>query len=197
MPTVNLIQEQRTLIRQREGQIRALALVTVGLGAVAFLSAGYFMFEAARHQVMYLALEDKKRAMKPMLDQLAANQREATQLKPRLTTLQEAVKTTGKWSNVLNHLSTNTPRGVWLTNVRCSAATATKAATITFIGHGTNLELIGEFMARLGLCADVNQPVLRFTQERLVGRTPLLEFEISAEMKGGPEKKKVADKEQT
>ncbi|MCW5939820.1 MAG: hypothetical protein KF884_00150 [Fimbriimonadaceae bacterium] len=195
MPTINLIQEQRTLIRQREGQIRALALVTVGLGAVAFLAAGYFMFEAARNQVMYLALEDKKRAMKPKLEQLATNQREAGLLKPRLTTLQEAVKTTGKWSNVLNHLSVNMPSGVWLTNVRCSSATSTKPTTITFIGHGTNLELIGEFMARLGLCTDVNQPVLRFTQERMVGRTALLEFEISAEMKGAPEKKKVADKE--
>ena len=195
MPTINLIQEQRTLIRQREGQIRALALVTVGLGAVAFLAAGYFMFEAARNQVMYLALEDKKRAMKPKLEQLATNQREAGLLKHRLTTLQEAVKTTGKWSNVLNHLSVNMPSGVWLTNVRCSSATSTKPTTITFIGHGTNLELIGEFMARLGLCTDVNQPVLRFTQERMVGRTALLEFEISAEMKGAPEKKKVADKE--
>jgi Tfp pilus assembly protein PilN len=195
MPAINLIQEQRTLIRQKEGQIRALALVTVGLGAIAFLAAGYFMFEAARNQVMYLALEEKKRAMKPKLEQLAANQREAGLLKPRLTTLQEAVKTTGKWSNVLNHLSVNMPAGVWLTNVRCSSATSTKPTTITFIGHGTNLELIGEFMARLGLCTDVNQPVLRFTQERMVGRTALLEFEISAEMKGAPEKKKVADKE--
>jgi Tfp pilus assembly protein PilN len=196
MPTINLIQEQRLLIRQREGQIRALALATVGLGAMAFLSAGYFMFEAARHQVMFMALEEKKREMKPKLDQLAANQNEAGQLKPRLTTLQEAVKTTGKWSNVLNHLTVNTPQGVWLTTVRCSSPTATKPTTITFIGHGTNLDLIGEFMARLGLCPDVNQPVLRFTQERLVGRTPLLEFEISAELKGGPEKKKVADKEE-
>ena len=47
MPLINLIHEQRLLVRQREQKIRILMLATFGLGVFAFLATGFYLFNTA------------------------------------------------------------------------------------------------------------------------------------------------------
>lgn len=197
MPLINLIHEQRLQVRQRERQIRVLFLATVGLGAIAFLGAGYFLFETARYQLMVGALEAKKHALEPLLRQLKDNELEQKQLEPKLTTLSSATKATEQWGRIMDHLTTNVPTGVWLNGVKCVTATdAEGGVTVTFNGYSVNHDGIGELLLRLDKCTDLEGVTLKYSQERILEKeAKVLEFEISATLAGSKTEKKIKEKE--
>ncbi len=194
---INLIHEQRALVKQREHQIRVLVLCTFGLGAFAFLAAGYYVFEAARYQVMISALESKKAKLSPMLKQLANNERDEKMLEPKLTTLTSATKATEQWSRILDHLTLNCPKEVWLTGVKANPQVDQDGGVgLTFSGYSSNHDAIGEFLLRLEACADLESVSLKFSQERTLEQDKkVLEFEISAYLAGSRKEKKVKEKD--
>lgn len=197
MPLINLIHEQRIQVRLRERQIRVLLLATVGLGAVAFLGAGYFLFETAKYQLMVGALEAKKRALEPLLKQLKTNELDEKLMEPKLTTLTSATKATEQWSRILAHLTTNVPKGVWLNAVKCgSQPDADGAINVTISGYSVNHDGIGELLLRLDACKDLSGVNLKFSQERLLEKdVKILEFEVNATLAGSKVEKKVKEKE--
>ena len=67
MPLINLIHEQRLLVRQREQKVRILMLATLSIGVFAFLATGFNLFNAARFQVMVGSLEAKKKSLEPRI----------------------------------------------------------------------------------------------------------------------------------
>ncbi|MCW5936932.1 MAG: PilN domain-containing protein [Fimbriimonadaceae bacterium] len=194
MPMINLIQEQRLAIQEREQKIRALLFATVGLGALAFLCAGFFTFEAARYQVMVMSLSGEKQRLQPQIDKYQANLKEMKELEPRIESLGSAVKATERWFRVMDHLSYNTPNGVWLTQVRSNSNDASKGVVVTVDGYGLTQEQIGELLIRLGTCPDLANVSLKFSQERPIDQQKVLEFEILATLTGTEVKKTVAEK---
>lgn len=199
MPLINLIYEQRQLVRQRERQVRMLVLATLGLGAMSFLAAGFYVFEAARYQVMVGGLEAKKRALDPMLKQLESNQRDQAQLEPKLTTLSSATKATEQWSKIMTHLTTNVPKSVWLNNIKCNQQPDQDGGiNLSLAGYSTNHDEIGEFLLRLEACPELESVTLKFTQERLLDKgIKVLEFEVSAYLAGSRNQKKIKEKDAT
>lgn len=197
MPLINLIHEQRLQVRQQERKVRVLMLATVGLGAIAFLGAGYFLFETARYQLMVGGLEAKKRALEPLLKQLKSNELDERLLEPKLTTLTSATKATEQWSRIMNHLTINVPKGVWLNSVKCVTQTdAEGGVTLTFTGYSVNHDGIGELLLRLDKCTDLEGVTLKFSQERVLEKeAKVLEFEISATLAGSKVEKKIKEKD--
>lgn len=197
MPFINLIHEQRLQIRQREQQIRILTLVAFGVGSLAFLAVGFFLFNTARYQVMIGTLEAKKRALQPLIEQLEANERDQAGLEPKLTTLTNATKATEQWSKLMEHLLVNMPKSVWLTKIQTQLGMEADGGgvNVTFGGYSLNHDEIGEFLLRLESCQDLEGVTLRFSQERLVEKSNLLEFEIFASISGSKVTKKIKAKE--
>ncbi|MBS1723769.1 MAG: PilN domain-containing protein [Armatimonadetes bacterium] len=197
MPFINLIHEQRQLIRSREQQVRVLGLASVGLGAVAFLTASYFLFNTARFQVMSGTLEAKKRALAPMLKQLKQNELDQQVLEPKLTSLSDATKATQQWYRVMDHIAVNVPKGTWLYNWKCTQITTGEdtGTAIVFNGYSLDHDAIGELLLRLEACPDLEGVTLKYSQERLVDKSQVLEFEINSYLAGSRKTKKIKEKE--
>lgn len=197
MPLINLIHEQRLLIRLRERQVRALGLVSVGLGGIAFLTASYFLFNTARYQLMSGALEAKKHAMAPMLQQLKQNELDQKVMEPKLTSLSNATKATQQWYRIMDHIAVNVPKGAWLYNWKCNQMTTGEdvGINIVFNGYSLDHDAIGELLLRLEACPDLENVTLKFSQERQVDKNEILEFEISTYLAGSRKSKKVKEKE--
>lgn len=196
MPLINLIHEQRLLVRQREQKIRILLLASVSVGAFAFLATGFYLFNTARFQVMVGALEAKQRTLEPLMKQLKSNERDQSVMEPKLTTLTNATKATEKWNRIMGHLTTNVPGTLWLTSIRTNQSTnAEEGVALTFGGYSLNHDDIGEFLLRLEACEDLEGVTLKFSQERSVDRNRLLEFEINATLAGSKTVKKIKEKD--
>ncbi len=197
MPLINLIHEQRIVVRQRERQIRFAVVTTIGLSALSFLAAGYFLFNAARYQVLSGILEAKKKQMQPLLQQLASNEHDRQVMEPKLTTLTSATKATEQWYRIMDHLTVNIPKSVWLNGVRCVQGTGQDTGTnLTFVGNSLSHDEAGEFLLRLEACPDLESVTLKFIQEKQSEKERVLEFEISAYVAGSREQKKIKEKEE-
>ena len=196
MPLINLIHEQRLLVRQREQKIRILMLATFGLGVFAFLATGFYLFNTARYQVMVGSLELKKGALQPLMKQLHTNELDQKSLEPKLDTLTSATKATEQWFNLMDYMTVNIPKSVWLTNMKTTSSPDAEAGiTISIGGYSLNHDEIGEILLRLEACPDLEGVTLKFSQERLIDQNKLLEFEINAVLHGSRVMKKVKEKE--
>ena len=185
MPYINLIREHREAARKKENSVRVAFLATVGVGGLAVLIAGGFIVDSTRLTLEANATQEKKARMKPLLDELKKNQDELDQLKPRLETLQQAQSVTLKWGNVLDHLTKNTPEGLWLTAVRSFQQDRTKPLTITFAGMSTSQETIGKMILQLQSSTDIENVQFKGSSERSAeGNTKYYEFEITADLAG-------------
>jgi len=196
MPLINLIHEQRLLVRQREQKIRILMLATLSIGVFAFLATGFNLFNAARFQVMVGSLEAKKKSLEPLMKKLKSNELDQKTLEPKLTTLTSATKATEQWFHLMNYMTVNIPGSVWLSSLKTNQAPDAEAGiTVTFGGYSLNHDEIGEILLRLEACPDLEGVTLKFSQERLVEKNKLLEFEISAILQGSRVVKKIKEKE--
>lgn len=189
MPNVNLIQEQRSSSRQRERKSQAYFLffaLAAGISICTFCGLAFETVSLARQEV---GLRHRANQLKPSVQEIESTEREIASLNPRLTTLSTAQEGTVQWMTILKHLASNTPEGLWLTSTRCSQNDPTKPVQIAFIGLSQNQESVGEFILRLQACDQIENVVLKFTQERTVGTTSGIEFEVNADLAGSAEKK--------
>lgn len=187
MPYINLIREHREAARKKENAVRMAFMATMGIGGLAVLVAGGMFFDAARLTLEANATEDRKHKMQPLLDQLKKNQDDLDTLKPRLETLQQAQSMTTKWGHVLDHLTKNTPQGIWLTGVRSFQQDRSKPLTITFAGMGESQETIGKMILALQQCEDLEKNTVQFkgSSERPgENNIKYYEFEITADLAG-------------
>lgn len=180
MPLVNLIQEQRMTIRQREQQVRMLLLGVLGIGAVSFLTAGYFTFEAVRYNLNSDALVAQKEKLKPLIQDLDSKEHMIAAMAPRVTTLATAQQKTAQWYSILTHLTTNTPEGIWLTEVKCSQPAPDKPTEVSISGLSTTQESVGIFIMRLEASPELENVQLKYTQEKQGQNTRSTQFELSA-----------------
>ncbi len=184
MPFINLIEEQRQAVRKRERQLRVMVLGVLGIAALAFLTAGYFTFEAVRLRMQIGELQAKKTRLQPTMDALASAQEEEGRLGPRINTLESAVEDTGRWTEILAYLALNTPDNLTLNALRCSPATPTDPVTVSFQGLSANQETVGAYIVRLEANKELVDTQLRFTQEQLDGTKKSIQFEVAAVLEG-------------
>lgn len=185
MPAINLIREKRQAEQKRDNQVKMAFVATLGAGAIALLVAFGFMIDAARLTLEANATEERKRQLKPLLEELAQNQAQLDELKPRLETLKTAQGTTLKWGNVMGHLTTHTPEGCWLTGLQSFQQDKTKPLQITFRGMSGTQDTIGEMIMKLQQSKDLEKVTFKGSSERTAeGNTKFFEFEIAAELAG-------------
>lgn len=184
MPSINLIQEQRLVARAQQKQVQFAILGTGGLGALLFLAAVTLFLDTTRLNLEAVALQQKADELKPTLEELDKNQEALEAYQPRIETLNAARKDSTKWENVLAYLTTNTPGDTWLTSVKAFKQDVATPMVVTFNGVSTKQEFVGDFQYRLGLCGELEHPTLKYTQPRVTEKGQLVEFEVTADMKG-------------
>lgn len=184
MPFINLIQEQRLAAKKRDSQTRMMVVSTIGVGALAFLAAGFFTYEAHRVQGEVRRLEDQKERLAPVIAQLEKNEDEIKVLEPRLVTLQGAQENTKRWSRIMDYLTVNTPEGIWLTNITCTNNDKSKPIQVNVQGQSQTQESVGAFILRLEAGEDLKNVRLKFTQERNDAKGKALQFEVNCDLVG-------------
>jgi Tfp pilus assembly protein PilN len=191
MPYINLIQEQRSHSQREEVRARAGFFAFVGVAVL--MGAGYAVLftKSAALDSQEAGLKARLQALAPDVAQIQANRAKEAELRPKLTSLEEAQGLTQKWIGILSHFKTQMPQNTWLTGLRSNGAEPDKPVAMTINGLSVAQEPIGEFIMRTQNEPDLDAVALRFTNERtsMFGNT--IEFEIGAEIKGtAPEKLK-------
>lgn len=189
MPLINLIQEQRLAEKRGESKSRAFFMGFVGSAVVGLGAVGFLMFKTEQAQGEKSTLEANAQKLKPLLTKIEETEAEYNLVGPRVETLQAARGLTDKWDRLLNHLTVQTPDKVWLTSIRGQAQDPKQPITISFGGLANKQELIGEFQLRLQGSPDLENVNFKFSQEKPVANTHILEFAIDAALKDTTEEK--------
>lgn len=185
MPLVNLIQEQRNAIRLRERQTRMVLMAIVGIGAVSFLTAGFFTFESVKYSLRIGELRAQKERLAPLMTELDNKHLEIGGLQMRRDTLKGAEADTIRWSSLLAFLGTNTPDGVVLSDFRSDLPGDPKTPTgLTLIGLSEDQQQVGDFILRLESSPEMAGVTLKYTQERVGPSNKSTQFELSAGLEG-------------
>lgn len=184
MPYINLIQEQRAQAQKNELRSRLGFFTFIGISSLAGIAYGFLTFESDALANKQSKLEYELQQLEPVVAKIAENTQLEDELKPRLTSLEEAHELTARWVQIMDHFSTQTPSNTWLTAFRAVGTDPQQPVMLTLTGLSTSQEPIGEFMLRTQNQASLDKVQLKFTNEKLtpVGRS--IEFEIGAEVLG-------------
>ncbi|HRF61038.1 MAG TPA: PilN domain-containing protein [Fimbriimonadaceae bacterium] len=197
MPLINLIQDQRLAAKKKEGQARTCFLAFACISVVSVFGFGFLFLESEAVAREVSDLKKKTARTEPIVRQIKANDMSLRNLTPRLTTLEDATTATQRWNRILDHLARNTPRDVYLTNIRCTASDPTKPVQLNLTGVCPSQDSAADFLIRLQTSADLTNATLKMTQEKMVDTQRAIEFEISADLSGTEEKKPLAEKEKS
>ncbi|MER3496676.1 MAG: hypothetical protein C4320_07855 [Armatimonadota bacterium] len=181
MPYINLVEVHRIADRRQARTLRTGVLALAG--TTLFAAIGY---ATVQFQIQGLLGEEKTlranvEKLKPLLSEIEAGQKERANLEPRLKMLADAQKLTGRWARIMAHLATNTPQASWLTGMRCSAD-AEHPISLSLAGVGRQQADAAEFMLRTQNARDLENVQLRFTQEKMLGTSSAIEFEVGADI---------------
>ncbi|GBC91846.1 hypothetical protein HRbin15_00305 [bacterium HR15] len=186
MPVINLIEQELQHRRRLERRIRLLGLVWFGLIAMAaggwgalILYTGYLQMQSARMQEELVRLT-------PAMHAVQQTQQELSALQPQISTLQTARKETGRWQQLLQHLSLHTPPACYLTSVEFGKRNdPKKPMEVVIKGIASSQQAVGDLMLRLNQQADLENIRLDYTQERMLDEEgSTVEFQITAQVKG-------------
>ena len=197
MPLINLIKEQRLEAKKKEQGVQIAIMATLGIGALALLATAGLLLDSARLNLQAGALEAKLEEMKPIVEQLEANNAEIEKLQPRLDTLETAQKDSATWVHILEHLTVNTPEATWLNTFKSFQQDRTQPLVITFNGLSQSQEAVGEFLLRLEASDDLENVTLKYTQPKFSDSGKHLEFELVADMVGTKEETSTAKEKQS
>ncbi len=195
MPFINLIADQRFAIQQRVKQSRIAFLGAAAVASIGVVSFGYLSYLAGSEGAHLAQLNSEQEKTYPLQQQIAANSKAEDDLKPKLQTLQDAQTITAKWSDILGHLTTQTPAGLWLTNIRSAGTDPTQPVEANFIGDSTSQALISDYVFRLQNCDSLTNVTLKFTEQKATSSQKKTDFEIDAQVVGTADQKpKAKDK---
>lgn len=198
MPFINLIQEHVLAAKREQKRARVALFCFVAATTLAVGANGFCMIEADHLDTQIAKLKGDGRKNAPMIEQIEANHRELLDLSPRLQTLGNAQVMTKRWGTILEHLSTQTPPGTWLTGMRSQSSDPTKPLQTSFQGLSSGQDLVGELILRLQSCTELENVNLKFTQEKIVANGKGIEFDVQADIAGTAEAKpKDEQKEKT
>lgn len=184
MPFINLIQEQRLQARTDERKARTFFMVFALTGAASVTAFGFlaFLTEVTSSERSRLQAAVQKNA--PVVREIEENQKQISELNPRLQTLEDAQVLTERWGRILGHIATQTPKGTWLTGIRSVSTNPDQPIELSLVGISDTQERIAEFILRIQNSADLENVQLRFTQEKLVQQGRGIEFDMKAGIVG-------------
>ncbi len=189
MPLVNLIQEQRLSSRRKEAQARIAFLGFVGSSVAAVGAYGFLLYLGSATAGTEARLRADRQRLEPTVQHIEDEQKEIQALSPRLKTLEDAQQTSSRWAQILQHLTVQTPKDVWLTSLRSTVTDPTKPVTLSLQGIGMSQAPIAEFMLRVQNEKDLQNVNLRYTQEKMVLNNHTVEFAVDADVNGTAEEK--------
>lgn len=184
MPLINLIHEQRALVRRREQQARIGFLILTGSVGIGVFGSAALLLQTAFIRSEKARLNSELQRLEPLSREIVTNGNEMGRLQPRVKTLEDARKMTDRWRAILTHLTVNTPRETWLTTLRAVGDDPNKPVTLTFDGMGLAQAPIGELLLRTQNCEDLKNVRLNFTEERVTNQTKAISFEFLADVTG-------------
>lgn len=193
MPLINLIESQKIAARKNDQQLRTSKLVLIGSVVISALGYGTVLLQSGDIEGEMQSLEKQIKAVAPLVAQIETNQKEANELSPRLTTLEDAQTLTSRWGRIMDHLAVNTPTDCWLTNIRSLSSDPEKPITISVVGVAKSQTNVSEFVLRWQNAKDVEGGNLRYSQEKLLDKTQAVEFEVGGDILGTADKKKNAE----
>ncbi|MBI1755601.1 MAG: PilN domain-containing protein [Fimbriimonas ginsengisoli] len=182
MPYINLIQEQRLAVQNRERKARTFFLAFAVLGTASTLGFLTLFVESEVAQIEAVRLKSHIERTEPIVRQIEQQNAAFDSVSPKVKTLEDAQAITARWDRVLNHLAHQTPAEAWLTTVRSVAPDPTKPVNITFGGIAPAQEPVGEFILRLQNLPDLLDVNLKFTQEKIINQGRGIEFEINTNL---------------
>ncbi len=184
MPFINLIEEQRRQSRRNDGRVRIAFFAAVTSATLVVLGWGAFAFRIDRVRSEQAHLRTKIQKQAPILSEITLNVKEAGILEPKVKTLEDGQKLTDKWSRILAHLTTQTPRDTWFTAIRSTDADEEAPTAVTFIGMSSGQEPISELILRLQNSKDLDAVNLKASRPKDFNGKPYAEFEIVAQVHG-------------
>ncbi len=183
MPLINLIETRRIAARREERGVRIGLFTLCGTASVCILGYGFLFLQAEGLSQEEQTLTATKAKLEPLLKRIDEDERERADLEPRLKSLVDAQKLTGRWGRILQHMTLNTPSGTWLTAVRCTVE-AEKPVSISLAGVGKDQAHAAEFMMRVQNASDLENVHLNFTQEKMLEKESAIEFEVGGDIVG-------------
>jgi len=186
MPVINLIEQELQHRQRLQRRIRLLGLVWFGLIALAVVSWGTLILYAGYLQMQSAQMQEEIVRLTPTLHAVQQTQRELTSLQPQISTLQAARKETGRWRQVLQHLSIHTPPSCYMIGVEFGKRNdPKKPMEVVIKGIASSQQAVGDLMLRLNQYPELENVRLDYTQERnLDEQGSTVEFQITAQVKG-------------
>lgn len=184
MPFINLIEEQRISLKLEQRKARTALIACSLVGVFTVLGCGMLWLESEGLDSAIVKLEQDAAKVEPLMNEIQLANDGLAKMGPKMETLENAHEMTGKWNRILNHLTVQTPKELWLTGIRATGADVTKPIDVTFVGVGSELNKIGEYILRLQGCEELENVNLKFTQEKLVAKGMGIEFEITSGIAG-------------
>jgi len=150
--------------------------------SVCLVITGGLMWKLDKQEEHLSELRAKSQSMAPYRKMIEEGNRQLSDIRPRLSTLQTAGQFTDRWIRVLQHLGEMPPR-TWLTGIRVTQGKSDKDQDqVTFTGYAESQALVGDVMLSLNNCADLSDVQLKFTKEREQGLNNGVEFEVFAKL---------------
>ncbi|MCA1948470.1 MAG: PilN domain-containing protein [Armatimonadetes bacterium] len=196
MPMINLIHEQRQAQRAAAAKARLLVFGLGFLTGGSFLAFLFLMFLTASKEAECSQMQARLQKMRPVVERIEADEKRLAEMGPKVATLENAQAATAKWQRVMEHLTQNTPPGIWLTNVRSTTTDPKNPVQVSFTGLSGNQDSVGGYILRLQNCPELGDVNLKFTQEKATQYGPTVEFEISGVVLGTQEEEEKKDGEE-
>lgn len=180
MANVNLISARRAERVRLTQLARGLSLACfvaagIGLVTVGFMGSQIFMAKGSVAE-----LEKELTKLRPIRDQIEADEKERKALQPKIETLTSAQGATKKWFGIMDGLRRAVPEETWLTNVSVEQNGVT-GQTMKINGVTVSQTRVGETMYRLSGQPQFYQRVdLRFTTVTKNDGREHVEFELAA-----------------
>jgi Tfp pilus assembly protein PilN len=184
MPQINLVHDRQVAVSKNERKSRGLFFASVGIALVAVASFGSLSLKAESLGRDEAQVNLKLSKLKPLVAQTESNERQTSELVPKLQTLENAQKTSDKWAHILQHLTRNTPTGVWLTSLRGSSDDLKKPIAVTLDGKGGDQKLIADLILRAQALPDLANVNLKYSELRQDASVNDIAFEVSADVAG-------------
>ncbi|MCC2669037.1 MAG: hypothetical protein K0Q72_1508 [Armatimonadetes bacterium] len=182
MANVNLISARRAERVRLTKISKGLVVGVIAAGAVSLLAilvvGGQVM--SVRGQVA--AVDRDLEKLRPIIQEMEADQKERGVLQPKLVTLTDAQQQTRRWFGMMEGFKRAVPEQTWLTNVSVEKS-GESSKILKINGVTVNQSRVGETMYRLSLQPDYYSKVdLRYTQTLKSSLLDNVEFELAAQL---------------
>lgn len=182
-PSISLVPPEVVVEAQRNRRRRVMQGIGTGFGTL-LLAAGYIGWQNLQEKAEEVA---RVRAAQQTVQQV---QRQAESIGKRVKTLEEqfellepALNPDANYLDVLNDIVQRIPEGLWLTGI-----TLEKGKPLVLRGTATGNGPIAQFTADLGKSPYLQAVTLTYANEATIGNTKVVQFGITAQIRGNKPK---------